>query len=130
MPVFIEQYVVVGSDKEKTEAAEMWRFSPKAWKLSSTVAAICERPRSFLVQAAAPNFIVGETKTVTPDSSPPTAAPNDIKGTAQSELLKQIKIASPNWEGKQLQVAIGRVTESGQTDDSRVFCAQQCGRRC
>jgi F420-dependent hydroxymycolic acid dehydrogenase len=32
MPVFIEQYVVVGSDKQKTEAAEMWRFGPKAWK--------------------------------------------------------------------------------------------------
>jgi hypothetical protein len=57
---------------------------------------------------------VGETKTITPDNSQPTLAPNDIKGAAQSELLKQIKIASPNWEGKQLQVAIGRVTESGQ----------------
>lgn len=32
MPVFIEQYVVVGGDKEKTEAAKMWRFGPKAWK--------------------------------------------------------------------------------------------------
>ncbi len=32
MPVFIEQYVVVGGDSEKAEAAEMWRFGPKAWK--------------------------------------------------------------------------------------------------
>lgn len=32
MPVFIEQYVVVGGDKEKAEAAKMWRFGPKAWK--------------------------------------------------------------------------------------------------
>jgi len=32
MPVFIEQYVVVGGDKEKVEAAEMGRFGPKAWK--------------------------------------------------------------------------------------------------
>lgn len=32
MPVFIEQYVVVGGDKEVKEAAEMWRFGPKAWK--------------------------------------------------------------------------------------------------
>ena len=31
MPVFIEQYVVVGGDKEKAEAARMWRFGPKAW---------------------------------------------------------------------------------------------------
>jgi alkanesulfonate monooxygenase SsuD/methylene tetrahydromethanopterin reductase-like flavin-dependent oxidoreductase (luciferase family) len=32
MPVFIEQYVVVGDKKEMTEAAEYWRFGPKAWK--------------------------------------------------------------------------------------------------
>jgi TAT-translocated FGD2 family F420-dependent dehydrogenase len=32
MPVFIEQYVVVGGEKEEAEAAEMWRFGPKAWK--------------------------------------------------------------------------------------------------
>ena len=32
MPVFIEQYVVVGGEREKAEAAAMWRFGPKAWK--------------------------------------------------------------------------------------------------
>jgi TAT-translocated FGD2 family F420-dependent dehydrogenase len=32
MPVFIEQYVVVGGKKEAAEAAELWRFGPKAWK--------------------------------------------------------------------------------------------------
>jgi len=32
MPVFIEQYVVVGGKKEAEEAAELWRFGPKAWK--------------------------------------------------------------------------------------------------
>jgi F420-dependent hydroxymycolic acid dehydrogenase len=32
MPIFIEQYVVVGGKKEMTEAAELWRFGPKAWK--------------------------------------------------------------------------------------------------
>jgi F420-dependent hydroxymycolic acid dehydrogenase len=32
MPVFIEQYVVVGDKKELNEAAELWRFAPKAWK--------------------------------------------------------------------------------------------------
>lgn len=31
MPVFIEQYVVVGGDSELKEAAELWRFGPKAW---------------------------------------------------------------------------------------------------
>lgn len=32
MPVFIEQYVVVGDRKDLAEAAELWRFGPKAWK--------------------------------------------------------------------------------------------------
>src|SRR5262249_49885742 len=32
MPVFIEQYVVVGGKKELEEAATLWRFGPKAWK--------------------------------------------------------------------------------------------------
>ena len=32
MPVFIEQYVVVGGKNELNEAAELWRFGPKAWK--------------------------------------------------------------------------------------------------
>lgn len=32
MPVFVEQYVVVGGEKELNEAAELWRFGPKAWK--------------------------------------------------------------------------------------------------
>jgi TAT-translocated FGD2 family F420-dependent dehydrogenase len=32
MPVFVEQYVVVGGKKELDEAAELWRFGPKAWK--------------------------------------------------------------------------------------------------
>ncbi len=32
MPVFIEQYVVVGDKKDAMEAAQFWRFGPKAWK--------------------------------------------------------------------------------------------------
>lgn len=32
MPVFVEQYVAVGSEKDAQEAAELWRFGPKAWK--------------------------------------------------------------------------------------------------
>lgn len=32
MPVFIEQYVLVGGRSELNEAAELWRFGPKAWK--------------------------------------------------------------------------------------------------
>jgi F420-dependent hydroxymycolic acid dehydrogenase len=32
MPIFIEQYVVVGGKRELEEAATLWRFGPKAWK--------------------------------------------------------------------------------------------------
>ena len=32
MPVLVEQYAVVGGRKEIKEAAEFWRFGPKAWK--------------------------------------------------------------------------------------------------
>jgi TAT-translocated FGD2 family F420-dependent dehydrogenase len=32
MPIFIEQYVVVGGNEELKQAAELWRFGPKAWK--------------------------------------------------------------------------------------------------
>lgn len=31
MPVFVEQYAVVGGDTELKEAVEYWRFGPKAW---------------------------------------------------------------------------------------------------
>jgi TAT-translocated FGD2 family F420-dependent dehydrogenase len=31
MPVFVEAYVVVGGKKEAVQAAQLWRFGPKAW---------------------------------------------------------------------------------------------------
>src|SRR5581483_8178675 len=31
MPVFVETYVVVGEKKEAEQAAQLWRFGPKAW---------------------------------------------------------------------------------------------------
>jgi TAT-translocated FGD2 family F420-dependent dehydrogenase len=32
MPVLVEQYVVVGDEKDAQQAAELWRFGPKAFK--------------------------------------------------------------------------------------------------
>ena len=47
MPVFIEQYVIVGGKKELDEAAELWRFGPKAWNpYFNILLAIQRRSRS------------------------------------------------------------------------------------
>ncbi|HVN19044.1 MAG TPA: hypothetical protein VMU05_09740 [Dongiaceae bacterium] len=32
MPVLVEQYVIVGTQKDAEAAAELWRFGPKAFK--------------------------------------------------------------------------------------------------
>ena len=32
LPILIEQYVVVGDQKEVEQSAELWRFGPKAWE--------------------------------------------------------------------------------------------------
>jgi F420-dependent hydroxymycolic acid dehydrogenase len=32
VPVLLEQYVIVGGQKELDEAVTLWRFGPKAWK--------------------------------------------------------------------------------------------------
>jgi TAT-translocated FGD2 family F420-dependent dehydrogenase len=32
MPVLVEQFVVVGNNQDAEQAAELWRFIPKAWK--------------------------------------------------------------------------------------------------
>jgi hypothetical protein len=73
-----------------------------------------QRPRSFLIPPTQPSFMVGESRTIASDVSAPVQPVNGTTETAQAELLKQIGVASPKWEGKQLQVAIGQVTENGQ----------------
>ena len=73
-----------------------------------------ERQHSFLIPATEPRFTVGETKAAGSDPPPMASPANGATGAAQNELLKQIRVATPNWEGKQLQVAMGRCTESGQ----------------
>jgi hypothetical protein len=73
-----------------------------------------ERPHSFLIPATESSSMVGETKTLSADAPTIAQPASSATETAQNELLKQIRVTAPNWQGKQLQVAIGRVSERGQ----------------
>ena len=62
------------------------------------------RPHSFLVPEAEPTLQVGETKEIATVSSP-----------QHSEPSKQISSAiNPQWQGKELQVAIGATVKTGE----------------
>jgi hypothetical protein len=65
-----------------------------------------ENPRSFLIGAAHSSFVVGDTKSLTPDSPPMSNAQGKAVGDEQ-ELLRQQTLEAPHWEGKQLRVAVG-----------------------
>ncbi len=70
-----------------------------------------QRPRSFLVPAAESSFAVRETRALTSTSAPPAPKPEPLRASAQTELLRQMRIAAPKWEGGHLEVAIGLVSE-------------------
>src|SRR5579864_1310479 len=70
----------------------------------------CERPRSFLITAAHPSFVVGDTKNIAPEDSPANPPPEKLTNQDQ-QLLKVQQLLNPHWEGKQLRVAVGQTTE-------------------
>jgi len=72
-----------------------------------------ERPRSFLIGAAYSSFAIVETQALAPQSVPATNAGGKA-GTDEQELLRQQRLDAPHWEGKQLQVAVGRMQASGE----------------
>jgi hypothetical protein len=72
-----------------------------------------ERPRSFLIGAAYSSLVIGETKALAPQSVPATNARGKV-GNDEQELLRQQRLDAPHWEGKQLQVAVGRMEASGE----------------
>jgi hypothetical protein len=69
-----------------------------------------ERPRSFVITAARPSVVIGDTRMVEPS----------IEKAPTKEALKQLdpstetSISSFHWEGKELQVAVGRTLENGE----------------
>lgn len=72
-----------------------------------------QTPRTnFLIPPTLSSFTVAETKTIA--DTPPAPGSNETPGKAETELLKETRVSTPKWEGKQLQVAVGKVTESAQ----------------
>jgi hypothetical protein len=72
-----------------------------------------ERPRSFLIEAAHPTFVVGDTKSLTQESPPPSNA-RALTSTNEQELLRQQRLETPHWVGKPLRVAVGPAAESNE----------------
>jgi hypothetical protein len=72
-----------------------------------------ERPRSFLIEAAHPSFVIGDTKSLTRESPPPGNAQGRAS-TSEQELLRQQRLETPHWVGKPLRVAVGPAAESNE----------------
>jgi hypothetical protein len=69
-----------------------------------------ERPRSFLIGAARPSFVIGDTRMVEPPiGNAPAKAP-----VRDPDLHNEASVSAFPWEGKQLRVAVGRAQENAQ----------------
>lgn len=65
---------------------------------------------SFMVPATLPTTTVAETKTISAEAPQPTPT-NDLTRVAETELHSETKATTPKWQGKQLQVAVGQISE-------------------
>jgi hypothetical protein len=77
-----------------------------------------EPPRSFLVEAGHPGFLIEETKSLDSAKLPNLGAQQRNAGGAEEDVLKDEQNAVPHWEGRQLRVSVGRSSRSG--DDMAV----------
>jgi hypothetical protein len=57
--------------------------------------------------------VIANTRSLTPDPVPATP-PSGASTASNQDLLKQQAEPHPHWQGKQLRVAIGRVTANNQ----------------
>jgi hypothetical protein len=69
-----------------------------------------EPPRSFVIAAARPSFVIGDTRTVEP---PIGNAPAKAL-VKEPDLHNEGGVSASSWEGKQLRVSVGRTKESAQ----------------
>jgi hypothetical protein len=77
-----------------------------------------EPPRSFLVEASHPDFLIEETKSLDSAKLPNLGMQQRNAGSSEEDVLKDQQNAVPHWEGRQLRVSVGRSSRSG--DDMAV----------
>ena len=70
-------------------------------------------PHGFLLGNSQSSFVIGETKSVVPEPLPNTVG-SSAPATSTQEPLRPQRDPNPHWQGKLLQVAIGRITEKDQ----------------
>jgi len=70
-------------------------------------------PHSILLGNSQSSFVIGETKSVVPEPLPRTVGSNAPATSSQAPLIPQ-RDPNPHWQGKLLQVAVGRITEKDQ----------------
>jgi hypothetical protein len=73
-----------------------------------------ERPHSFVIQGDQSSFLIRDNRPLSPEASPPFSGLNQATGEAYKELLRQSRVGTPDWAGKQLQVAVGGIAQNGQ----------------
>ena len=72
-----------------------------------------DNPRGFFIEPSHATFVIGDTRSLTPD--PVLATPKSAASTVSNQdLLKQQAEPHPHWQGKQLRVAVGRVSANNQ----------------
>jgi hypothetical protein len=77
-----------------------------------------EHPRTFLIEAGHPGFLIEETKNLDSAKLPNLGMQQRNAVSSEINLLKDEQNAVPHWEGRQLRVSVGRSSRSG--DDMAV----------
>jgi hypothetical protein len=67
-------------------------------------------PHSFLLGNSQSTFLISETKSVVPEPLP-SAVGSNAPATSTQEPVRPQRDPNPHWQGKLLQVAVGRITE-------------------
>jgi hypothetical protein len=70
-------------------------------------------PHSFLLGNSQSTFVIGETKSVVPEPLA-SAVGSNAPATSTQEPVRPQRDPNPHWQGKLLQVAVGRITEKDQ----------------
>jgi len=70
-------------------------------------------PRTFLLGNSQSSFVIGATKSLVPEPLPSAIGSNTPAASPQERVRPQPD-PNPHWQGKVLQVAVGRITEKDQ----------------